>query len=118
MTYITHYILKYWSTAVYMFLLNLFLTIVFSKGYTFKYNKEHKKIIKWSFVQQTFGFCSLYLSNCLAASSATLNSYVRPMTVVSVVIISMFFKNKDKRPNLKQLIGILLVILGVMLINR
>ena len=118
MTYITHYIVKYWSIAVYMLFLNLFLTIIFSKGYNLKYNKEHKKIIKWAFVQQIFGFFSLYLSNYLAANSVTLSSYVRPTSVAMVVIISMFFKNKDKKPNLRQLFAILLVVLGVILINR
>ncbi len=37
--YVAHYILKYWSNAIYILLLNLSLTVLFSKGYTWKYNK-------------------------------------------------------------------------------
>lgn len=46
LSYITHFILQYWSNAVFILILNLFLTIIFSKGYNFKYHKEHKRIIK------------------------------------------------------------------------
>lgn len=118
MSYITHYMLQYWSNAVFLFFLNLLLTIVFSKGYSIKYNKENIGLIKWVFVGQAFGFTSLYLSNYLASNSVTLSSYVRPTSIIVVVFISMFFKEKEKRPNLKQIIGILLVILGVCLINK
>lgn len=118
MSYITHYILLYWSNAVFIFFLNVILTIIFSKGYSFKYNRENKKIIKWVFAQQVFGFCALYLSNYLASKSVTLSSYVRPTSIIAVVVIAMFFKDKEKRPNLKQIIGIMLVVLGVFLINK
>lgn len=118
MSYITHYMLQYWSNAVFLFFLNLLLTIIFSKGYSIKYNKENISLIKWVFVGQAFGFTSLYLSNYLASNSVTLSSYVRPTSIIVVVFISMFFKEKEKRPNLKQIIGILLVILGVCLINK
>lgn len=118
MSYTTHYILLYWSNAVFIFFLNVILTIIFSKGYSFKYNRENKKIIKWVFAQQVFGFCALYLSNYLASKSVTLSSYVRPTSIIAVVVIAMFFKDKEKRPNLKQIIGIMLVVLGVFLINK
>lgn len=118
LSYITHFILQYWSNAVFILMLNLFLTIIFSKGYNFKYHKEHKKIIKWVFVQQIFGFCSLYLSNYLSSNSVTLSSYVKPTSIIAVVIISMFFKEKDKKPTLKQILGIILVVAGICLINR
>lgn len=118
MSYITHFMLQYWSNAVFMLVLNLFLTIIFSKGYNFKYHKEHKKIIKWTFVQQIFGFCSLYLSNYLSSNSVTLSSYVRPTSIIAVVVISMFFKDKNRKPSLKQVLGIILVVIGICLINR
>ena len=118
MSYVTHYMLQYWSNAVFLLILNLFLTIIFSKGYSFKYHKEHKNIIKWTFVQQIFGFVSLYLSNYLSSNSVTLSSYVRPTSIIAVVIISMFYKDKDKKPTLKQILGIILIVLGICLINK
>ena len=118
MSYVTHYILQYWSNAVFILIMNLLLTIIFSKDYNFKYHKKQKNIIKWVFVQQAFGFCSLYMSNYLASNSVTLSSYVRPTSIIVVVMITMFFKDKEKKPNLKQIIGILLVILGICLINK
>lgn len=118
MSYVTYYLLQYWSNAVFILILNLFLTIIFSKNYNLKYHKKQKGIIKWVFVQQTFGFCSTYLSNYLASNSVTLSSYVRPTSIIAVVIIAMFFKNKDKKPNIRQIIGILLVVLGICLINK
>lgn len=117
MSYVTHFILQYWSNAVFILILNLLLTIIFSKDYNLKYHKEHKKIIKWIFAQQVFGFCALYLSNYLSSNSVTLSSYVRPTSIIVVVIISMFFKDKDKRPTLKQILGIILVVTGICLIN-
>lgn len=118
MSYVTYYLLQYWSNAVFILVLNLFLTIIFSKNFNLKYHKKQKGIIKWVFIQQSFGFCSTYLSNYLASNSVTLSSYVRPTSIIVVVIIAMFFKEKEKRPTLKQIIGILLVILGICLINK
>ena len=117
MSYVTHYMLQYWSNAIFILIMNLLLTIIFSKDYNFKYHKQQKSIIKWVFVQQLFGFCSLYFSNYLASNSVTLSSYVRPTSIIVVVIIAMLFKDKKRKPNFKQIIGILLVILGVFLIN-
>lgn len=117
MNYIVHFVLLYWSNAVFLLFLNLSLTIIFSKNYTISYHKEHKKIIKWAFIQQIFGFFSLYLSNFLAANSVTLSTFIRPTSIVMVVIISMFYKNKEKKPNLKQIFAILLVLFGVILMN-
>ena len=118
MSYVTHYMLQYWSNAVFILIMNLLLTIIFSKGYNFKYHNKQKNIIKWVFAQQLFGFCSLYMSNYLASNSVTLSSYVRPTSIIVVVIIAMFFKDKERKPNFKQIIGILLIILGICLINK
>lgn len=114
--YTVHYILKYWSNALFLLLLNLFLTILFSKKYNFDYHIQHIKIIKWVLIQQCFGFISLYLCNYLTSNSVTLSSYVRPMTIVFIVIISIFYKDVNKRPNLKQIASIILIVLGVFLI--
>lgn len=118
MSYVTHYILQYWSNAVYIFFLNILLTIIFSREYKFQYHRENKKIIKWVFVQQTFGFCSTYLSNYLANDSVTLSSYVRPTSIIVVVLISLFFKDKEKKPSVKQILAILLVLTGISLIDK
>ena len=118
MSYVTHYMLQYWSNAVFILIMNLLLTIIFSNGYSFKYHNEQKNIIKWVFAQQLFGFCSLYMSNYLASNSVTLSSYVRPTAIIIIASIAMFFKDKQRKPNLKQIIGILLVVLGIGLINK
>lgn len=118
MSYVTHFILQYWSNAVFILILNLLLTIAFSKEYNFRYHIKHKKILKWVFIQQIFGFCSLYLSNYLSSNSVTLSSYVRPTSIIAVVIISIFFKDKKRKPTLKQILGIILVVTGICLIHR
>ena len=118
MSYITHYILKYFSIAVFMFLLNLFLTIIFSKNYSFKYHLDNIKLIKLVFIEQIFGFSSLYLSNYLSSKSVTLSTYVKPSTIIVIVIISLFFKDKNKKPTLTQLFGSLLVIIGILFIGK
>ena len=117
MSYVTHFILQYWSNAVFLFLMNLLLTLLFSRKYNLEYHKRQKKIIKWIFVQQLFGFFSLYMSNYLASNSVTLSSYVRPASIIIVVIIAMFFKDKERKPKIKQILGILLIIIGIIFIN-
>lgn len=118
MSYVTHFILQYWSNAVFMLILNVLLVIIFSKGYNLQYHKDNRKIIKWTLLQQLFGFSTLYLSNYLASNSVTLSSYVRPTSIVMVVMISMLYKDKTKRPTIKQLAGIALIIIGILLIPR
>lgn len=58
------------------------------------------------------------MSNYLESNSVTLSSYVRPTSIIVVAIIAMFFKKKDKKPNIRQIIGILLVVLGICMINK
>lgn len=117
MSYITYFMLQYWSNAVFILILNLLLTIIFTKNYTFEYHKKNKKILKWCFIQQIFGFIALYLSNYLASNSVTLSSYVRPTSILVVLIISMFFKDATKKPTFKQIVGIIFVMIGILLIN-
>lgn len=118
MSYVTHYMLQYWSNAIFILVMNLLLTIIFSKDYNFDYHKKQKHLIKWVFAQQLFGFSSLYMSNYLASNSVTLSSYVRPTSIIIVVLISMFFKDKERKPNFKQIIGIIFVVIGIFLINK
>ena len=115
--YVAHYILKYWSNAIYILLLNLSLTVLFSKGYTWKYNKEHKSIIKWVFIQQSFGFFTVYLGNYLSSNSVTLYQFVKPITIVLTIIMAYFMKTQEKKPKLKDLFAVFLVAVGIGLLN-
>lgn len=117
MNYITHYMLIYWSNALFLLFMNLFLVIIFAGGYKFEYHIKQGKILKWVFIQQFFGFCSLYLCNYLSSNSVTLSTYVKPTSIIIVVLIATFYKDRRKRPTLKQILGILLVVIGVLLIN-
>jgi len=117
MNYITHYMLIYWSNALFLLFMNLFLVVIFSHNYKWEYHRKQSSILKWVFIQQFFGFCSLYLSNYLSSNSVTLSTYVRPTSIIIVVLISMFYKDIKKRPTLKQIFGISIVVLGVLLIN-
>ena len=115
--YVAHYLLKYWSNAIYILLLNLSLTILFSKGYNLKYHKEHKNIIKLVFIQQSFGFFTVYLGNYLSSNSVMLYQFVRPITIVLTIIMAYFIKSQSKKPKLKDLFAVFLVAIGVGLLN-
>lgn len=117
MGYVTHYILNYWSNAMFLFVLNLLLTLMFSKEYKFNYYKRQRSIIKWVFIQQAFGFTSLYLSNILMSNSVTLSNYVRPTSIIIVLLIALMFKDKEKRPTIRQVFGIVLIVTGIFLIK-
>lgn len=115
--YVAHYILKYWSNGIYILLLNLLLTTLFSRGYNFKYHKEHKQIIKWVFFQQSLGFFTVYIGNHLATYSVTLYQYVRPITIVLTIFIAFAMKKIERRPKVKDLFAVTLVALGLYLLN-
>ena len=117
LSYVTYFILNYWSNAVFILILNLFLSILFAKDYSFQSYQKNKRVLKWCFIQQIFGFSALYLSNYLASNSVTLSSYVRPTSILVIFIISMFVKDSSKKPTVKQAFGMILVILGVLFIN-
>ena len=116
--YIAYFILKYWSNAIYILLLNFFLTLIFSKDYNINYHKTNKNIIKWVFIQQTFGFFYIYLYNYLSSISVTLSSYIKPITIVFAFIISFFFKEEERKPKFIDLIAIILIVIGVCILNR
>lgn len=117
MSYVTYFMLMYWSNAVFLLIVNLLLTIIFAHKYSFKYHLEKKRMLKWCFIQQIFGFGYLYLSNYLVGNSVTLSSYVKPTSILVVLIGSMFLKDASRKPTLKQVIGILFIITSLMLIN-
>ena len=117
MGYVTHYILKYWSNASFIFILNLLLTLIFSKGYNVEYHKKNKEIIKWVFIQQTFGFCYTYLGNYLSSNSVVLSSFTRPVTIVLTILVAFAMKSKTKKPKLSDIFAVFLVALGIALLN-
>lgn len=116
LAYIAHFILKYWSNAIYILLLNLSLTLIFSKNYKLEYHKNNKRIIKWAFIQQIFGFAYIYFYNYLSSKSVTISSYVKPITLLLTLIFAFFFK-EGRKPKFKDLISILLIVIGICLIN-
>ena len=115
--YVAYFILKFWSNAIYILLLNLFLTLIFSKDYKISYHKKNKEIIKWVFIQQSFGFFYIYLYNYLSSMSVTLSSFVKPISIVFTFFVSFFFKEERRKPKIKDLISIILISIGVCLIN-
>lgn len=117
MGYITHYVLKYWSNASFIFILNLLLVLIFSKGYTVQYHKKNKEIIKWVFIQQTFGFCSTYLGNYLSSNSVVLSSFTRPISIVLTILVAFVIKENTKKPKLLDIFAVFLVALGVGLLS-
>ncbi len=120
-SYITFFILKYITNASYLFIVNLALVILFTKTLLppiVKRNKsDRNKIIKWVFIQQFCGFGTLYLSNILINYSVTLSSYVRPLTILLLVIFP-YITNKKIKPTLKQLLGVILIIISIIIINN
>lgn len=115
--YITFFILKYWSNAIYILVLNLILTIGFINQYPLDYHKKMKNIIGWVFLQQTFGFIALYIVNILISESVTLSVYVTPVTVVISLLLAYFLKDKARHPKAKDWIAILMVVAGLVLLR-
>lgn len=116
-SYTIHFLLYYLSAAVILLLVNLILTIAFSRDYNLKYHKGNQKIIKWVFIQQTFGFAYTYLIYYLTFKSVTLSSFVMPVTLMIIMIISLLFKENEKRATPKQCLAIIIISMGIFLIN-
>ena len=116
--YIAYYILKYWSNAIYILLLNLFLTLIFCKDYSISSYKKNNQIIKWVFIQQTFGYLYIYLYNYLSSFSVTTSSYVKPVTIIFAFIFAFFFKEQKRKPKIKDFLAISLIVSGIILINK
>lgn len=112
--YVAHFILSYWSNELYILFNNLLLVILCKQKSSNK--KTDKKTIGMFFVQQLFGFGYIYLYNYLSSFSVTTSSFVKPVTILVTVIIS-FFMGKKAMPTIKNLIAILMIIIGVILIN-
>lgn len=117
MGYITYMALKYCSNSVFILLLNLMLVLFFTPIYKpYKDNKVTKKIFGLILLQQTFGFTYTYINNYLSSQSVTLSKFVLPISLVLILIFAFVLK-RDKKPNIKNIIGIVIVALGTLLIN-
>lgn len=117
MGYVTYFILKYWSNAVYILLLNLTLTFIFTPGYTIKHHNDNKEIIKLVFLQQGFGFFEVYLANYLASKAVTYEQFVKPTSLILMTIGAIALKNIKRKPKVKEIFAIIMVASGILLIN-
>lgn len=116
--YVTFYILKYWSNAFYIFSLNFVLTLPFIKRYHNEQHENRNGILKWVFLQQTFGFIAVYLTNSLMSQSVTLGVYVVPMAIVLAIIFSVFKNYSGKKLNLKDVFAVIMVTTGILLLGK
>ena len=115
--YITFYILKYWSNAFYIFSLNLILTISFAGKFSKESHKGHLNIIKWVFIQQTFGFAFLFMTNHLMAQSVTLGIYVQPVTIILCYVFSHFKSYSEQKLGINIIMAISMVLAGTLLLG-
>lgn len=117
MGYITYMALKYCSNSIFILLLNLMLVIFFTPIYKpYKNNEVTKKTFSLILLQQTFGFSYTYINNYLSSQSVTLSKFVLPISLV-LIVISAFILKRDKKPNFRNIFGIIVVALGILLIN-
>ena len=117
MTYIIYNILKYWSNGMFILLLNTILVIIFTPIYK-PYKKENNcnSLIGLIMLQQTFGFTYTYINNYLSSRSATLSYFVSPISLVFITI-GAFVLKRDRKPNLKNIVGIVIAGIGICLIT-
>ncbi len=77
----------------------------------------NKNILKWVFIQQTFGFCSTYLGNYLSSNSVVLSSYTKPVSIVLTILVAFVIKSNEKKPKLLDVFAVFLVAVGIGLLN-
>ena len=117
-SYIVFNAMRYCSNGVFILLLNLSLVIIFTFIYK-PYKKENRipnDLLLLFFIQQTFGFSRTYISNYLSSQSATLAHFISPVSLV-LITLSAFIIRKEHKPNMKNMFGILLACLGILLIK-
>ncbi len=115
-SYITYFALKYISNALFLLIINLILTLSFSVKYKKEYYIKNKNIVKWVFIQQSFGFIYLYLTNYIISNSVTLSSCISPTALIFLLIIAII-SNKHEKPKLIQIIGVIGIVLGLFLLR-
>lgn len=116
MGYIIYNILKYWSNGIFILLLNLFLTIIFTPIYKPHKNNIGNKTLGLVFLQQTFGFTYTYISNYLSSISVTLSNFVSPVSLIFITLTAFIIK-REKKPTTINILGIILSGIGVCLIK-
>lgn len=118
MGYITYLALKHLSNGIFILLLNLLLVIVFTPIYK-PYKSENtitKKIFWLIVLQQTFGFTYTYIGNYLSSNSVTLSHFISPISLIFITITAFILK-REKKPSLKNILGILFSAIGICLIS-
>ena len=121
--YLVYYILKYWSNALYMFLVNLVAVVVLIiaalfKGHTIDSLKSHKNFIGWMFAAQTMAFFMLYISNFLNTKAVTLMMLTNPMKIVMGLILGFFIiKDMERKPSWKDGLAVAMISVGVLFLK-
>jgi len=115
--YIVFYILKYWSNAFYIFSLNFILTLIFTPKYTHEKHINRSEILKWVFIQQTFGFSAVYLYNLLTAHSVTSAIYTYPTAIILSYLFSFFKNYSGKSLRFQNVATIVMVGAGILLLK-
>lgn len=114
-SYLTYYALKYVSNALFLLIVNLVLTLIFTKNYSLSYYSKNCDIVKLAFLQQTFGSVNLYLTNYIISSSVTLSSCIQPASLIFLLFFAVVIQ-KTEHPKIIQIIGIISIIAGLCLI--
>jgi len=120
--YYARYALLYCSNAMYIFVLNLMIVLIFCWRYKFDYHKKNSSIIKLVVIQQFLGFICLFLGNMVAQQSVTAYAFIRPISLALCVVIAFFYKNntvlggksgEPRQPKSKDIIAIAFIISGI-----
>jgi ABC-type iron transport system FetAB permease component len=118
--YVAFYILKYWSIAFYILIMNVILTLSFIHQYTdMKQHRAKKNLILWVFIQQMAGFFAVYLGYYLASQSVTLQNYVKPLAIIFTILLAPLARKTTWHfhPKPKDVIAVCCVALGVALLE-
>ena len=122
--YCARYALMFCSNAIYIFLTNLLIIVIFCWRYKSEYHKRNWKIIKLVIIQQFLGFLYLYTGNIVAQQSVTAYAFVRPISLALCVVIAFFYKNQavsgslsgePRQPKVRDVIAIVFIIAGICL---
>ena len=117
-SYIIYYALRYCSNGLFILCINLILVIIFTFIYK-PYKKENrisKELFILFFIQQAFGFSKTYISNYLSSQSATLAHFISPVSLILITLMAFVLK-REQKPSMKNMLGIGMACLGILLIK-
>ena len=117
-SYIVFNALRYCSNGLFILIVNLVLVVIFTFIYK-PYKKENRisnDLLLLFFVQQAFGFSRTYISNYLSSQSATLAHFISPVSLILITLMA-FVLNREKKPNMRNIFGIGLACIGILLIK-